>query len=123
MKQYDELRLNKHVNVEQNRMNWCTHANIRHMYAHLYKDWSNKGYIVPLKRPHFQDQYRNEVDIMDESRVGYQVCFQWKYPDRMLMADEVGHNTCMAIDCVSAGDKAICHVGSVEIRYGVRCNE
>ena len=58
MNQYDKLRPKKNINVEQNQINWCTHVNIRHMYEHLYNNWTKEGYIVPLERPHFQDQYR-----------------------------------------------------------------
>ena len=32
---HDKLRHNKHVNVERHRTDWCTHANIRHMYKLL----------------------------------------------------------------------------------------
>ena len=116
MSQSDELRVNKHVNVERYRMDWCTHTNIRHMYKHLYTDWTKEGYIVPLERPHFRYEFGNEVDVMDNTCVGYKVHFKWAHAEQMLMADEVSHNTCMARDRVSAWDKAVCEVGSNQQR-------
>ena len=51
------------------------------MYKHLYNDWTKEGYIVPLQHPHFQDEYGNEVDVMDETCIGYKVHFEWQFPE------------------------------------------
>ena len=104
MNRHPELTHNKHVNIERYRDDWCTHANIRHMYKHLYNEWALQGYILPTRHPHFQDEFGNEVSVNDKTRLGYKVKYEWAYPERMLMADEVGHNTCMARDRISAGD-------------------
>ena len=54
---------------------------------------------------------QNLVDLLDNTRIGYKVHFEWQFPEQMLMADEVGHTTNMSRDRVSAADKAVCKVG------------
>ena len=93
MRRFPELDFKDQKNVNSLRESWCNYHSLKDMYSHLFGYWTEEGYIRRLPMAQWQDMYGNVVGVDDPKRMGRKVKYEWLHPDRMLCADEVGHNT------------------------------
>ena len=105
LRRYPEVDVLSTVHVNKMRESWCTYPNLRDMYKLLFGYWEDEQYIERLPVGQWQDIDGEAVPVDDPNRLGRKVRYKWKYPERMLVADECGHNTNMDRDKVAVASR------------------
>jgi hypothetical protein len=98
------------VNHECKRADWSTYGQFEDMYTQVYQRWLDEGYAEVIGEPEFQDLNGGRVEPGSPDAYGSAVQYRLKYPELIVVGDEVGTNTDQSKEKHVGGERLICAV-------------